>query len=136
MNVLFVCYGNVGRSQIAEAFFNFATEKHTAMSAGVIGEELSDRILGNDFGEKVVRCMEEKEISLRGNKPKGIHPRITEQSDLIVWMADKKYVPVYLKNKEIVYWDVPDPRDNSYEFHCEVRDQLKGLVEKLVSELS
>ena len=47
--------------------------------------------------------MEEKEISLIGNRPKGIHPRITEQSDLIVWMADKKYVPVYLKNKEIVY---------------------------------
>jgi protein-tyrosine-phosphatase len=135
MNVLFVCYGNVGRSQIAEAFFNSATEKHTAMSAGVIGEDLSYGVLGMDFGENIVRCMDEKGFDLRGNKPKGLHPRITEKSDLIIWMAPKEDVPTYLNNAKIIYWDVQDPGNASHEICCEVRDKIKNLVDKLIGDL-
>lgn len=33
--ILFICSGNVGRSQIAEAFYNDFTESHNALSAGI-----------------------------------------------------------------------------------------------------
>lgn len=120
---------------MAEAFFNSATEKHTSMSAGVIGEELSYGVLGRDFGLDIVHCMDEKGIDIRGRKPKGLHPRITEQSDLIVWMAYQKYVPIYLKDKEIVYWDIKDPGNASYEECCEIRNKIKTLVDKLILNL-
>ena len=34
MKVLFVCRGNVGRSQMAEAYYNFFTKSNMATSAG------------------------------------------------------------------------------------------------------
>ena len=45
MKVLFVCNGNVGRSQAAEAYFNRLSKKNTAISAGINTEKYGNRRL-------------------------------------------------------------------------------------------
>lgn len=61
--VLFVCVGNSGRSQMAEAFFNAkALEGFYAISAGTKSEK--------EVNPLVVEVMKEKGIDISSKKPK------------------------------------------------------------------
>src|SRR5215218_3661774 len=62
MNVYFVCVGNAGRSQMAQAFADQAGL--SARSAGSRPE--------NELHPEVVAAMDEVGIDLRGRSPKGI----------------------------------------------------------------
>jgi len=66
--ILFVCVGNSGRSQIAEAFFNhYAQGKAKAISAGTEPAPSVSRT--------VVEAMREVGIDISKNKPKASPPR-------------------------------------------------------------
>jgi len=70
MKALFVCRGNIVRSQMANGFFNKYVENHSSTSAGYDAEKYSDYILGVDAGLNVVKCMKEKDINLKGIRPR------------------------------------------------------------------
>ncbi len=95
MKVLFVCRGNVGRSQMAEAFFNHYSRNHSATSAGINGLKYSQRRIG-DLSEEAVRCMQEKGIDISGKTPRQLTREVADESELVVWIADRNAVPDYL----------------------------------------
>jgi len=132
MEILFLCKANVGRSQIAAAFFNRLTQKRHANSAGTH----VDLNQGSPLHHFVVQCMAELNFDLSKNTRRQLTPEISSKADKIIVMTDKKNLPDYLQNSEkLVFWEVPDAKDKSYEFHCKMRDQVKKLVEKLIEEL-
>ena len=79
-NVLFVCVGNAGRSQMAEAFFNhLAGGKAKALSAGTNPANVID--------PKVVQVMKEVNIDISGNRPKKLTVEMLSQADKVITMG-------------------------------------------------
>ena len=130
MNILFVCKSNVGRSQMAEAFFS-RLSKHKSISAGTNVFEKE----GQPLHEFVVKCMAEEGYDLSKNKRKQITVEMTNKSDKIIVMAKLEELPSYLDLKKVILWNVDDAKDMSYEFHCKIRGQIKNLVTELVTEI-
>ncbi len=130
MNILFVCQGNVGRSQMAEAFFK-STSHHNVSSAGTkVGEKQ-----GQGIHELVINCMAELGYDISRNTRKQLTPELVETADRIIALTPEEDMPAYARNAKVIYWQVTDPKDAPYEFHCLVRDQIKGLVERLASQI-
>jgi len=138
MKILFVCVYNVGRSQIAEAFFNRLSKKHQAVSAGLETDEYEGRPIF-EIAESVVRCMAELGYDVSRNIPKQITPKMVQEVDKVVVIVEKERLeklPDYLKNSsKLIVWEVKDAKGKSYEFLCKIRNQIKLLVEKLAKDL-
>lgn len=135
MNVLFVCYANIGRSQMAEAFFTALTTRHHAKSAGVAVQYHEGQPIRKYV--EVVECMKSVGIDVSQKTSRQLTPTLFETADLVVWMTEKEYVPAYAQNSpKLLFWDVQDAGGQSYEFHCMTRDKIRRLVENLVRELS
>ena len=133
MKVLFVCKSNVGRSQMAEAFFNKLSKKNIGSSAG-ISELFSGKKLENIAG-KIIKWMKEEEINISEKFPKQLTKSIANNSDLVVWIAPEEKIPEYLLNKNIIFWNVKDAGGKTYKFHCFTKDKIKKLVKELVKKI-
>jgi protein-tyrosine-phosphatase len=79
------------------------------------------------------RAMLEKNIVLRDHFPKHIRQFGRARFDLIVNMSgmDLDVVP----GDTVLTWDVTDPICESYDRHCEIRDEIERLVMNLVLAL-
>lgn len=133
MNVLFVCNGNVARSQEAETFYNsmIKDESSKAVSAGINVK------VGKPIDPLVVQVMQELGYDLSAAKRKFVESSVAEKVDIIVSFKPKNELPEYLsKNPKVRYWIVADPQHQSVEFHRGVRDEVKARVETLIDELS
>ena len=134
MKVLFVCRGNVARSQWAEAFFKHYSKKHSAESAGTdVG---ISRGYSLDIYAFVCEVIAQDGIDIRNNQRKQLTPELVEEHNLIVSIAGVDYGPDYLlKSPKTIYWDVNDPKGLDYNFHTEAKDKIKGLVKKLIQDV-
>jgi protein-tyrosine-phosphatase len=132
MKVLFICRANVGRSQMATAFFNKLSTKHHAVGAGThVGDNE-----GLPLQELVIKCMAELGYDLSKETRKQLTRKIAHEADSIIVMNEKEDVPPYLSDSpKVMFWEVEDAKGTSYDFHVKIRDQIKGLVEKLVREI-
>lgn len=128
--VVFVCYGNACRSQMAEGFLrNYNIPWLEAASVGVYP-------LGK-IPRETVEVMKEKEISLAGHTSKGCEviewPKVT----LLVNMSSMPaavVAPGYSGSRE--EWEIPDPFQSPMEEYRRVRDLLEKKVEKLVQKMT
>lgn len=135
MKILFICKGNVGRSQIAEALFRKKyPDTHEAFSAGtkISGpEEPIVNLMPNI--QEVLDVMNEEGIDVS----KAIRHQLTEQmvdsSDkVIVIIEDEEVLPEYLtKSPKLIRWNIPDPKGKDLEFTRKVKDQIKERIETL-----
>ncbi len=128
--VVFVCVENAGRSQMAEAFANlYGKGKVVASSGGVM---LADKI-----NPLVVEAMSEKGIDISMNKPKLLTTAMTEDADKIITMgcSVEKICPAPLL-KNVIDWDLEDPKGKPLEKVREIRDEIEKRVLKLISELT
>jgi arsenate reductase len=124
--VLFVCIGNSCRSQMAEGFARvYGSDTVIAASAGMAPAFA--------VAPDSQRAMMEKNVDLRDHFPKHIRHLGRSQFDLVVNMSG--YPIPDIPGADVVEWDVPDPVAMTYEEHCGVRDQIEGLVMKLLLEL-
>ena len=129
LKILFVCVENAGRSQMAEGFANhYGKGKVVASSAGVM---LADRI-----NPVVVEAMKEKGIDISKNKPKLLTTEMAEEADKIITMgcSVEKICPAPLL-KNVVDWNLEDPKDKSIEEVRRIRDEIEKRVLKLISEI-
>jgi len=137
MKILFICAGNVGRSQMAEAIFNnLSKEKDVATSAGtkVIREG------SNHEGQKIkykdmniVDVMKEISIDVSDYTRKQLTPEMFNDADRVVVMNPSENVPDYVKqNEKTIFWEVLDPYNQDLEFARQVRDQLKVKIEDFI----
>jgi len=126
--VLFVCVGNSGRSQMAEAFFNYYAEgKARAISAGTEPAPSVSRT--------AVEAMREVGIDISKNKPKALTPEMIDQANLVVTMGCGAETACPASWVETRDWALEDPKDKPIEKVREIRDEIKTRVLKLLEEV-
>ncbi|MGA7241084.1 MAG: hypothetical protein WBY44_35710 [Bryobacteraceae bacterium] len=124
--ILFVCIGNSCRSQMAEGFARaYGSDVLIAASAGLMP--------ASAVASDTAHAMLEKNITLRDHFPKHIRQLGRARFDLIVNMSgvDLEAVP----GESVISWTVTDPIRETYERHCEIRDEIERLVMNLVLDL-
>lgn len=126
--ILFVCVGNSGRSQMAEAFFNhFARGKAKAISAGTEPAPAVSRT--------VVEAMREVGIDISKNKPKALTPEMIDQANLVVTMGCGAEAACPASWVETRDWGLEDPAGKTLEQVRQIRDGIKNRVIRLLADL-
>ena len=128
MNVLFVCVGNAGRSQMSEALFTRAAEgRYEARSAGTQP--------ANAVHPEVVEAMRELGIDLSARVPHRLELADAEWADVVVTIGCGDACPVIL-GKRYIDWNLEDPKEKPLERVREIRDEIASRVEQLLRELA
>jgi arsenate reductase len=126
--VLFVCVHNAGRSQMAAGYLDhLAGERIEVLSAG---SEPGDRV-----NPVAVEVMREEGIDLEGVQPKVLTTEAVQASDVVVTMGCGDACP-YFPGKRYEDWVLDDPAGQGIEAVRAIRDEIRGRVEGLVSELT
>ena len=128
-DILFVCVENAGRSQIAEAFFKkYAPMKFNVISAGTVPS--------SQLNPLVVQVMKEIGIELDSQQPKLLSNDMIESSFKTVNMGcmDKESCPS-LFVKDVLDWNISDPKEKSIDEVRKIRDQIKDEVMNLIDSL-
>lgn len=135
MKILFICRGNVGRSQMAAALFSKMLPEHDVSSAGTRvvdkkGNSRDGQKLGDLAGaHHVIECLLEEGMDVRENTRRQLTPAIVQGANKIIVMAEPATIPNYLKDSpKAIYWDVTDPKGTDLEAHRGTRDLIKGLL--------
>ncbi len=134
MRVLFVCRTNIGRSQVAEAFYNELSKKHAATSAGTQTND-DGMPLGILRGaNEIVSCMKnEYGLDVTNKNVKFLTMKMLESADIVIVMAERETLPDYLRKfSKVIYWDVEDPTGRGYQETCFIIEQIKMKIEELV----
>jgi arsenate reductase (thioredoxin) len=118
----FICVGNAGRSQMAEAFYERLGGE--ARSAGSHPER--------ELHPEVVEAMAELGIDLTGRRPRGIAPEDVEWAEVVVTMGCGDACPV-LPGKRYVDWQITDPVGASLKQVRPIRDEIERRVDELGS---
>lgn len=133
MKILFVCRGNVGRSQMAEALFR----KHDRKGYEVIsaGTKLSgpEELLSNlPLAEYVLTVLKEDGADVSTVMRNQVTPEMAVSADKIVLVIDENDpVPDYLLNDpKVIRWTVSDPKGTDLARHREIRDKIEELIIK------
>jgi arsenate reductase (thioredoxin) len=126
MNVLFLCIGNAGRSQMAHAFLE-RLGGHEVRSAGSHAEQ--------HLHTEVVEAMDEIGYDLSGRTPRQLQPEEDAAwAHVVVTMGCGDVCPV-LPGKSYVDWGLEDPAGQSIERVRELRDEIERRVAALTREL-
>lgn len=123
--VLFVCLGNVCRSQMAEAFGR-------QLGVGVIVSSSAGLTPGMMVDPVTKEVMAERGLSLESQFPKSITLAATQGAELVVNMSGFPLPPGI--KWPTVEWKVPDPHTKPIAVHRQVRDLVERLVMQLVLE--
>ena len=126
--ILFVCVENSARSQMAEGFFQKYSKKFQAFSAGT---EPNSKL-----NSMAVQAMKEIGIDIVKQKPKILSDEMIQNSLKVVNMGcmNKESCPS-LYVKDVIDWNISDPKDKTMDEVRKIRDQIKlevlGLIKKL-----
>ncbi len=126
--VLFVCVHNAGRSQMAAGYLthlgNGAVEVRSA------GSEPADQI-----NSAAVAVMAEDGIDITAETPTLLTVNAVQESDVVITMGCGDTCPIF-PGKRYEDWDLPDPAGQDLVTVRGIRDQIKGRVTGLLTELS
>jgi arsenate reductase len=117
---LFVCIGNAGRSQMAQAFYERLGGE--ARSAGSRPEA--------ELHPPVVEAMREVGIDMSDRRPKGFTDADVEWADVIVTMGCGDVCPVF-PGRKYLDWNLPDPVAMNVDEVRLLRDEIGQRVETL-----
>jgi protein-tyrosine-phosphatase len=142
MKVLFVCYANVGRSQVAQAYFG-KLSKHHSDSAGIAVNEriaamkVPGRKLKDNLNQRSVEYVRrEFGLDIAEKERQQLTPEMIDTSDLAIVIAEKESWPDYLKEGgKVVFWDIQDPAGMANDFAEDVYREVQPRVEQLVAEI-
>lgn len=127
--VLFICVGNAGRSQMAEAFFNnLAKGKAIASSAGTAP--------AGRVAPEVIKLMQEEGIDIRGAAPKLLTKEMLDTANHVITMgcgAEGVCPAKWIATED---WGLDDPKGKSIDEIRQIRDDIKMRVIKLIKSLS
>ena len=146
MNVLFVCNGNVSRSQVAETMFNHLSE-HQATSAGTAvrhldaeGQTLRARAESPDTPVTsgiVLELMLEKGFDLSSNVLNQVTPEMVDAADRVIVMPGSIQPEEFLiRSDKAEVWDIADPVHTSSESTAIIIDEVIERVRRLIEELA
>ncbi len=142
MKVLFICYANVGRSQVAQAYFKTLSQ-HDCDSAGIAVNETiarrklpSKKLKDSPIQKSVEYIRREFGVDIGEKERQQLVPEMIDTTDLAVIIAEKERWPGYLKESgKVVFWDIPDPAGQPDDFVYDVYREVQRRVEQLVAEI-
>lgn len=134
--VLFVCRGNVGRSQMASAQFN-SLHPGQSDSAGT-APKFPELTVGEiPKSKNAILAMNELEIDMSKNTRRLITPEIMNKYDIVINMAESNTLPDFMiNNPSIENWDVEDPANMDLDSTQMIRDQIYSKVKALSQRIS
>ena len=126
-SVLFVCVHNAGRSQMAAGYLqHLAGDRVEVRSAGSAP--------GNAVNPAAVAAMAEEGIDISNATPKILTDEAVEASDYVITMGCGDACP-FFPGKIYLDWVLEDPAGQGVEAVRPIRDEIRGLVEKLIAEI-
>ena len=127
IKIAFICVENARRSQMAEGFAeSLGSGKLEVYSAGSNPSSAIDPL--------VIEVMKEKGIDLSARQPKGLNDLPPIEMDYLITMGCEETCPAVLA-KQVVEWQIPDPKGKSIDFFREVRDLIEDRVRTLLKEI-
>jgi protein-tyrosine-phosphatase len=127
-SVLFVCVHNAGRSQMAAAWL-----------ARLAGAQVEVRSAGSapaaTVNPAVAEAMREVGIDISAEVPKILTTEAVQACDVCITMGCGDACPVF-PGKRYLDWKLDDPADQGIEAIRPIRDQIKKLVEGLITEIT
>ena len=125
--VLFVCVHNAGRSQMAAGYLqHLAGDRVEVLSAG---SQPADRI-----NPVAVEAMREEGVDITTERPKVLTTDAVQASDVVITMGCGDECP-YFPGKRYEDWELADPAGQGIEAVRPIRDEIRGRIEKLLTEL-
>jgi arsenate reductase (thioredoxin) len=126
-NVLFLCIGNAGRSQMAHAFLE-RLGGHEVRSAGSRAE--------SRLHPEVVEAMRELGLDVADRQPRRLTTDLAAEADAVITMGCGDACPVIPGKKQLrADWDLADPKDRPLEEVRATRDDIDRRVGGLIAEL-
>jgi len=126
--VLFVCVHNAGRSQMAAGYLrHLAGDRVEVLSAG---SEPRDKI-----SPVAVEAMAEEGIDIAHNTPKILSDEAVQASDVVITMGCGDACKFY-PGKRYEDWKLDDPAGQGIESVRVIRDDIRGRIEQLISEIA
>jgi arsenate reductase (thioredoxin) len=130
--ILFVCYGNVGRSQMAEAYYNKFTGTQDAISAGV--SERTPTKYGHPTDD-IVTLMKEEGFDVSKKAVKTVNKTMFAHVEHVIVLCDKEQCPEFISDsRKVEYWDIKDPYhmplDEARTIRNQIRERVKALIGK------
>jgi protein-tyrosine-phosphatase len=133
--VVFVCHGNMLRSQIAKAIYNQLTKNDTfAESYGthVVGQGYQGRKLSSFSKlEAVLTELKKQDLDIENEFCKQLEEKYFIDADKIIVMAEKEYLPKYLEKYKYEYWEIPNPEI----YDDQILENIVFLIKQKVSEM-
>ena len=126
--ILFVCVENAGRSQMAEAFFRkYMPKGFEVISAGTKPSTQVNPI--------VLQAMKEIGIDIENKMPQSLSHEMLDNSITVnMGCMDKESCPT-LFMKDILDWQILDPKGKPIEEVRKIRDQIKIKIIILIKLL-
>jgi len=126
--VLFLCVHNAGRSQMGAGFMRSLGGDNVRVFSG--GSEPAAKV-----NPSAVEVMREVGIDIADNVPQKWSMEMLHEVDVVVTMGCGDTCP-YIPGKRYVDWPLDDPAGQGVDAVRPIRDQIKTLVEALLSELA
>ena len=126
-SVLFVCVHNAGRSQMAAGWL-------TQLSEGAIEVRSAGSVPAEQVNPVAVEAMREVGVEIAAERPKILTDTAVRHADVVITMGCGDACPVF-PGKRYEDWQLTDPAGQPIEVVRQVRDDIRGRVEKLVAEL-
>ena len=127
--VLFVCVHNSGRSQMARAFFDSASDGTIlAQSAGTMPDA--------EVNTDVIQVMAEAGIDISSERPRLLTQEMVDGASRLVTMGCgvEEVCPVFFI--DTVDWGMDDPKGRTVQDIRGIRDEIEARVALLWQELS
>jgi protein-tyrosine-phosphatase len=141
MNVMFVCKANVGRSQVAQAFFEDVSG-HSVSSAGTEADRIiaadgaPTRLLKDGRGKYSIPYMLEHGVNLGNRERTQLTRELVDAADKVVMILPKGDWPDWLtEGEKVVLWDLEDPVDMDHDAAWKVFDEIGVRIRALVGEI-
>ncbi|MGF9661173.1 arsenate reductase ArsC [Arthrobacter crystallopoietes] len=126
-SVLFVCVHNAGRSQMAAAYLTHLAQG--AIEVRSAGSQPADQV-----NPAAVEAMREEGIDISAELPKVLTTEAVKDSDVVVTMGCGDECP-YFPGKRYEDWVLEDPASKGVDSVRPIRDDIKGRIQTLISEL-
>jgi len=128
--ILFVCVENAGRSQMAEAFFKkYLPSGFQPISAGTKPAAKVNPI--------VVQAMKEIGIDIDNKSPQNISQQMIDEAQISINMGCmyKESCPA-LFLKDVIDWQIQDPKGKSIKEVREIRDKIEQKVKDFIDSVT
>jgi arsenate reductase (thioredoxin) len=128
-DILFICSANVGRSQMAEGYYNAQMGKRRAISAGI--NDFTMKYNGKPAPE-IIAIMRADGVDISTQSVKKLESNMLSYADKVIILCDKSECPDFLlKDKKVEFLKIEDPYQKGEEELLQIRSTIKEFVETL-----